>query len=34
TEPIRELGVFEVSVKLYKDINAKLKIIVKSLEEN
>ncbi len=33
-EPIRELGVFEVSVKLYKDINAKLKVTVKSLEEN
>jgi large subunit ribosomal protein L9 len=33
-EPIRELGVFEVSVKLYKDINAKLKVTVKNLEEN
>ncbi|MFA5629033.1 MAG: 50S ribosomal protein L9 [Dehalococcoidales bacterium] len=33
-EPIRELGAFEVIVKLYKDINAKLKITVRSLEEN
>ncbi|MDD3678439.1 MAG: 50S ribosomal protein L9 [Dehalococcoidales bacterium] len=33
-EPIRELGVFDVIVKLYKDINAKLKVTVKSLEEN
>lgn len=33
-EPIRELGVFDVIVKLYKDINAKLKVTVKCLEEN
>ena len=33
-EPIRELGTFEVTVKLYKDINPKLKVTVKNLEEN
>ncbi len=33
-EPIREIGVFEVTVKLHKDINPKLKITVKNLEEN
>ncbi|MDD4923363.1 MAG: 50S ribosomal protein L9 [Dehalococcoidales bacterium] len=34
SEPIRELGLFEVTVKLYKDINAKLKVTVKNVEEN
>jgi large subunit ribosomal protein L9 len=34
SEPIRELGAVEVTVKLYKDINAKLKVTVKNLEEN
>jgi large subunit ribosomal protein L9 len=34
SEPIRELGPVEVTVKLYKDINAKLKVTVKNLEEN
>ncbi len=34
SEPIRELGAFDVTVKLYKDINAKLKVTVKNLEEN
>jgi large subunit ribosomal protein L9 len=34
SEPIRELGLVEVTVKLYKDINAKLKVTVKNLEEN
>jgi large subunit ribosomal protein L9 len=33
-EAIRELGAFEVTVKLYKDINPKLKVTVKNLEEN
>jgi large subunit ribosomal protein L9 len=33
-EPIREIGVFEVTVKLYKDINPKLKVTVKPVEEN
>ena len=33
-DPIREIGTFEVTVKLYKDINAKLKVTVKSTEEN
>ena len=33
-EPIRELGTFEVTVKLYKDVNPKLKVTVKNLEEN
>ena len=34
SEPIRELGVFEVTVKLYKEINPKLKVTVKNMEEN
>lgn len=33
-EPIREIGIFEVTVKLYKDINPKLKVTVKPVEEN
>jgi large subunit ribosomal protein L9 len=33
-DPIREIGTFEVTVKLYKDINSKLKVTVKSTEEN
>jgi large subunit ribosomal protein L9 len=33
-EPIREIGVFEVTVKLYKDIIPKLKVTVKPVEEN
>jgi large subunit ribosomal protein L9 len=33
-EPIRELGVYEVTIKLYKDISPKLKVTVKNLEEN
>ena len=33
-EAIRELGVFEVTVKLYKDINPKLKVTIKPVEEN
>lgn len=33
-EPIRELGTFEVTVKLNKDVNPKLKVTVKNLEEN
>ena len=33
-EAIRELGVFEVTVKLYKDISPKMKVTVKPAEEN
>jgi large subunit ribosomal protein L9 len=33
-EPIREIGVFDVTIKLYKDVNPKLKVTVKNLEEN
>ncbi len=33
-EPIRGLGTFEVTIKLHKDMDAKLKVTVKSMEEN